>query len=245
RILFRALAPLDLERLPGTWEILWIASWFVLGAFLFFQRKVLRPRLRRHAAAFLLLGVMLVLSLIPLGFFVQASNVGPRFIVVFQPMIYILAIGAVRELVVAWPKVPKWSPRVLLAGLLVWSAWLTARAVPRIVGHPFALDREANARGEAVLAWLEEGTPYGSRVLWGPSYTLPNWLFERRLSLKDTPSKAQTWEGVTAFASQKGLVYAILDWEMVGRRQAAFSSYFEADYPYVIIKGLPPDWALI
>lgn len=245
RILFRALAPLDLERLPGTWEILWIASWLVLGAFLFSQRKVLRPRLRRHAAAFVLLGVMLVLSLIPLGFFVQASNVGPRFIVVFQPMIYIVAIGAVRELVVAWPKVPRWSPRVLLAGLLVWSAWLTARAVPRIVGHPFARDREANARGEAVLAWLEEGTPYGSRVLWGPSYTLPNWLFERRLSLKDTPSKAQTWEDVAAFARQKRLAYAILDWEMLDRRQAAFSSYFETDYPYVTIKRLPPDWALI
>jgi len=255
RILFSALAPVRLERLPKIWEMVWIASWVLLAAFLFSQRRVLRPRLKGRTVAFLLLGIMLVLSLIPLGFFVQASNVGPRFIVIFQPMIYIVTLGTIRELVVSWQSRPgasgvpssiaNWGRRLLLAGLLVWSAWSSARAMPRIEGHPFALDREANARGEAVLTWLEEGTPYGSRVLWGPSYTLPNWLFERRLSLKDTPSKVQRWEDVTAFARQKRIAYAIVDWEMLGRREAAFSTYFESDYPYVSIKRLPPDWALV
>jgi hypothetical protein len=48
--------------------------------------------------AFLVFVCSLVLSLIPLGWFVQASNVGPRFIVVFHPMIYLMALGALLTL---------------------------------------------------------------------------------------------------------------------------------------------------
>jgi hypothetical protein len=117
-------------------------------------------------------------------------------------------------------------------------------ALPEISAQPVTRDREANGRGEAVLAWLEAGTPYGTRVLWGPSYTLPNWIYEPELSLKDVPSKAVSWSDVNAFAQDRELEYAILDWEMVQRREQAFAPYFRADRPLVRIERLPPTWAV-
>ncbi|MEA3407913.1 MAG: glycosyltransferase family 39 protein, partial [Chloroflexota bacterium] len=254
RILFRALAPVASETFRGWSEAIWIVVWIGLLAFLFLQREDLAPELDFASPLFILPGFMLILSLIPLGWFVQASNVGPRFIVLFHPIIYILVIGTLHTLYSrlqtkeavppVWQSVKRWGVRGMLAGLTLWAVIGAVRAFPHIRRYPVEIDREANARGQAVLEWLENGTPYGTRVLWGPSYTLPNWIYERRLSLKDVPSKAESWQDITAFAKEEELDYAIVDWTMVQRRQEAFSPYFGFDYPYVIIKELPPTWAL-
>jgi hypothetical protein len=218
------------------------------------QREKLKPELDFASPLFLLPGFMLILSLIPLGWFVQASNVGPRFIVLFHPIIYILVIGTLHTLYTqlrtkekvssVWRTAKTRGVRGMLVGLMLWATSGAIRAFPNIERHPVKIDREANARGQAVLQWIEEGTPYGTRVLWGPSYTLPNWIYERRLSLKDVPSKAEAWQDITSFAKEEELEYAIVDWTMVKRRQGAFSPYFGFDYPYITIKELPPTWAL-
>ena len=254
RILFDTLWPGATERLTGGLELAWVLLWVALSAFLLTQARRLlaaRPLLR---PAFLIFGCSLVLSMLPLGWFVQASNVGPRFIVVFQPMIYIMALGALLTLAqqynaeraeTRWPL--PWGP-LLGAGLGVMLAWSWFTAVPVMADirrDPVAMDRAANAPGQAVLQWLDEGTPYGARVLWGPGYTLPNWLFEPQLNIRDVPSKAESWADVEADARERELAYLIVDWEMVGRRVEAFQPYFESDEPEVDIHALPPDWALM
>ncbi|MFO7917980.1 MAG: phospholipid carrier-dependent glycosyltransferase [Anaerolineae bacterium] len=259
RILFRALAPVSAlassaDAFPGQSEMVWIAAWLGLSIFLFLQRKRLKPELDLASPLFILPGFMLILSLLPLGWFVQASNVGPRFIVLFHPIIYILVIGTLYTLYSrlqaegtfspVWQKTKTWGTRGMLAGLVLWTGIGAFQAFPNISRHPVKIDREANARGQAVLEWLENGTPYGTRVLWGPSYTLPSWIYERRLSLKHVPSKAKEWQDINTFARDQRLAYAIIDWTMIQRRREAFSSYFDFDYPYVTIKEFPPTWAL-
>ncbi|MBN1400719.1 MAG: glycosyltransferase family 39 protein [Anaerolineae bacterium] len=252
RVLVVTLAPVRSEALTGAAQSVWIIAWLLLFVFLASRWRTLAADDER-ASVYLLLVVMLVGSLIPLGWwFAQASSLGPRFVFVYQPMIYIVALGSLGVLA---RSAEGWLARrmsrltlaldVLAAACLVIPALSSAAQTwPQLRPHPVAVDREANARGQAALAWLEEGTPYGTRVLWGPSYTLPNWIYERRLSLKDVPSKIDTWESLNAYAQEERLAYAILDWEMVGRRQDAFSPYFTSDYPYVAIEALPGGWAL-
>jgi len=255
RILFGALWPGQSEALRGTpWEWGWIAIWLALAGYLIAKRKAL-ARLVFLPTAFALLLAQLVLSMIPLGWFVQASNVGPRFIVVYHPMIYLLAIGSVGEMHRVWRQrqpaarfgqtLSRWAAPTLLTMLVACAGVGAAQAWPQIKPDPVALDRADNARGQAVLEWLAQSTPYGAKVLWGPSYTLPNWIYERRLSLKDVPSKSQTLADVVEYARDKDLVYALLDWEMLDRRREAFSGYFSYKYPYVIIERLPEQWALV
>jgi hypothetical protein len=129
--------------------------------------------------------------------------------------------------------------------MLIWSWYTAVPVMAEIRRDPVAIDREANAPGQAVLQWLDEGTAYGARVLWGPGYTLPNWLFEPQLNIRDVPSKAESWADVEADARERNLAYLIVDWEMVGRRVAAFQPYFESDNPRVDIHALPPGWALM
>ncbi len=204
--------------------------------------------------AFLVFVCSLVLSLIPLGWFVQASNVGPRFIVVFHPMIYLMALGALLTLAQQYNQGRAEGRRRLpwgtllgtgLGAMLIWSWYTAVPVMAEIRRDPVAIDREANAPGQAVLQWLDEGTAYGARVLWGPGYTLPNWLFEPQLNIRDVPSKAESWADVEADARERNLAYLIVDWEMVGRRVAAFQPYFESDNPRVDIHALPPGWALM
>ncbi|MFP3895679.1 MAG: ArnT family glycosyltransferase [Anaerolineales bacterium] len=259
RILFRALAPVSplassADAFPGQSEIIWLTAWLGLFIFIFSQRKRLKPELDFASPRFILPGLMLILSLIPLGWFVQASNVGPRFIVLFHPIIYILVIGTLYTLSSrlqtegtispVWQKTKAWGTPGILVGLILWAGIGAFRVFPDISGHPVKIDREANARGQAVLEWLENGTPYGTRILWGPSYTLPSWIYERRLSFKDVPSKAKEWQDINAFAEDQRLDYAIVDWTMIQRRQEAFSPYFDFDYPYITIVEFPPTWAL-
>lgn len=259
RILFRTLAPvsalaLSPDAFPGQTEIIWIVFWLGLLVFLFSQRKKLKPELDFASPLFILPIFMLILSLIPLGWFVQASNVGPRFIVLFHPIIYILVIGTLYTLysrlqaqgMIApiWQKIRTWGTRGMLAGLVLWGGMGAFQAFPNLRRHPVQIDREANTRGQAVLEWLENGTPYGTRVLWGPSYTLPSWIYERRLSFKYIPSKATEWQDINAFAEAERLDYAIIDWTMIERRREALSTYFDVDYPYITIRDFPPTWAL-
>ena len=252
RILLGALAPVRQGLLIGLGEWLWAVAWLLTGAALLWRRKELAAASEVIGPAYLLLGAMLVASMIPLGWFVQASNVGPRFVVVFQPMIYILALGSARALALrdAGGGVRHLAAlrmvRALAFGMLaIASVLVSAQVWAEVRRDPAEIDRRANKRGQEVLEWLASGTPYGTRVLWGPSYTLPNWIYERRLSLKDVPSKAQDWEAIQEYARDSRLAYAILDWEMVQRRQEAMSPYFVSDYPYVEMRQLPSDWALV
>jgi 4-amino-4-deoxy-L-arabinose transferase-like glycosyltransferase len=252
RITFRALAPFDPDRLiGGPAEVAWILTWLALLGFLAWRwRRIALGLGTVWPSAYMLFGSMLVASLIPLGWFVQASNVSPRFIVVFTPLLYILLFGALRAWVQSWPAA---APRAragavangALSLMVIASLGLGARDLPHLSADPIRVDREANARPQAVLEWIASGTPYGTRVLWGPSYTLPNWIYVRHVSFKDVPSSARTWEAVEAFARDGKLVYALLDWEMVSRRPGSFDPYFSISYPWVIIHHLPPNWALM
>jgi hypothetical protein len=254
RILFDALWLGTTERLAGGLELAWVLFWLALSVFLLTRARRLlaaKPMLR---PAFLVFVCSLVLSLIPLGWFVQASNVGPRFIVVFHPMIYLMALGALLTLAQQYNQGRAEGRRRLpwgtllgtgLGAMLIWSWYTAVPVMAEIRRDPVAIDREANAPGQAVLQWLDEGTAYGARVLWGPGYTLPNWLFEPQLNIRDVPSKAESWADVEADARERNLAYLIVDWEMVGRRVAAFQPYFESDNPRVDIHALPPGWALM
>ncbi len=253
RILFDALGPISPDAFRGTvGEKVWIALWLGLLVLFWQKRRLICAQWGHLALAFWLFLGMLIFSLIPLGWFVQASNVGPRFIILFHPMIYLFTLDALGAIGGQWiagrerlRNLTAKVPLALGAGLALWAGVSAGRAWPQIRAHPVTIDREANTRGQAVLEWLEEGTPYGTKVLWGPSYTLPNWLYERRLSLKDIPSKVQNLEDITAYAREKRLVYAILDWEVVSRRAEAFAGYFTPEYPWVIIERLPEKWALV
>lgn len=253
RILVDALGPISPDVFRGTVaEKAWIALWLGLLALLWQKRRPIQGQWGRLSPAFWLFLGMLICSLIPLGWFVQASNVGPRFIILFHPMVYFFTLGALGTVARRWiaskerlTRLGQKAPFVWGVGLALWASISAGRAWPQIRAHPVSIDREANARGQAVLEWLAQSTPYGTRVLWGPSYTLPNWLYERRLSLKDVPSKVQNVNDIAAYARDKKLAYAILDWEVVSRRESAFAGYFIPEYPWVIIEQLPASWALV
>ena len=246
------------DRISGTRWHIWLAVWLVMGLVLAIalvvRWRMVRERFRACAPAYWLLSVMLVLTILPLGWFMQASEFGPRFVVVFHPMGYIAVLGALWMALmpetsdggvtgIRAPVGMFWLTLVPLCGLALWAGVLGWRDLPHISRHPVAVDRRANERPQAVLDWIERGKPRGTRVMWGPSYTLPNWIYEGRLAFKDLPSAAQNWDDVAAFGLNEKTAYAILDWEMAQRRDEALSAYFTDDYPWVVTDSLPPAWA--
>lgn len=247
--------PYDMDAVRWRlWAVVWGALVLLCAVGMARHWRAARERVRARAPAYWLLLVMGLLTLLPLGWFMQASEFGPRFVVVYHPMIYIAFLGALWMAwapAESWPEATQtaapsplfWVSLVPLVGLAAWSGVLAWRDVPHLSQNPVAEDREANARPQAVLQWLDDGTPRGTRVLWGPSYTLPNWLYEGALGFKDLPSKAEAWEDVVAYAREEGTAYAVVDWEMAQRRDEALGGYFRDDYPWVVTEALPPGWA--
>ena len=254
RLLFRTLGYWPDDVLIGSLELAWIVLWAAAVAFLIFQRRRLNAHWGDARPALLLFLGMLIISLVLLGWYMEGSNIDSRFLMVFHPMIYLLAVGGLstafrawlgdKDRAGVWRGILIWGDAVVMGGILLASCVSAVQALPHIEGRPFAEDVQANERGQAVLAWLEASTPHGTRVIWGPSYTLPSWIYERRLSLKDVPSRVRSWAEIESFAESEEASYAIVDWEMAQRRQQAFSAYFDFDYPYVVVKKYPPGWAL-
>ncbi len=178
-------------------------------------------------------------------------TIGPRYMLPLAPILYLLLVdfldSAAKDFLKRLPsggkRLPLAMPLILYALLALWLS-LTGVEAAKHVGNPFQTDRLHNSDGDMVLSWLAEGTERGTKVIWGPCYTLPNWRYEGELDFKSIPKDLTTWRDFMDFVKGEGAHYAILDWEMFVRREQLLSPYFAKEEMRIGFETLPPGWAL-
>ena len=203
---------------------------------------------RDHKERFIFTGVLFVLSYLLFSWYVKVSA-APRFLLPLAPILYLLSADLVCG--AAKRRLPIKGRRAALAGrfafyacLALWLSFTSVVAAKSMFEDPFQTDRLRNSDGDSVLSWLEEGTERGTKVIWGPCYTLPNWRYEGQLDFKSIPKDLTSWEDFMAFIEENNARYVILDWETFARREELLSQYFGREGNKITFQTLPPGWAL-
>jgi hypothetical protein len=197
---------------------------------------------------FIFTGVLFVLSYLLFSWGVKVMA-APRFLLTLAPILYLLIADLVcgvvkRRLPIRGRKAALAGRFALYACLALWLSFTSVEAARHIFEDPFQTDRLRNSDGDRVLSWLEEGTEKGTKVIWGPCYSLPNWRYEGELSFKSIPKDLTSWEDFMAFVEEKDARYVILDWETFARREELLSQYFDREGDRITFQSLPPGWAL-
>ena len=182
--------------------------------------------------------------------------VAPRFTVPLAPIVYLFATDLIQRLGRALsnrfisPGNGRGKAIALIgyvafyASLACWASLSGVEAARHVLGDPFEADRLRNADREEVLLWLEREVGKDTPIIWGPSYSLPNWIYEGKLRFKAIPSDITTWEAFAAYLAEKEAGYVLLDCETVWRREALLGRYFAREGAKISFQSLPPGWAL-
>lgn len=205
---------------------------------------------RDEKEKFIFTGVLFALSYLLFSWYIRVSA-APRFLLPLAPILYLLianlVCGAAKSISKRLPLGGKRAASVgysaFYACLVLWFAFTAAEAAKHIE-NPFQTDRLRNSNGDRVLSWLAEGAERGTKIIWGPCYTLPNWRYEDELSFKSIPKDLASWEDFVAFIGEEEARYVILDWEMFVRRKPLLSQYFDKRGMNIDFQALPPEWAL-
>lgn len=112
--------------------------------------------------------------------------------------------------------------------------------------NPFRSDVEQNAGGDEVLAWLmSNANERPVRMLYGPSKSLGIWRYVDIISHENLPSDLRTWNEVADFIEEQRLTWAIVDFDLVDRRQELLGDYFSLDGEKANLVQPPPGWELV
>jgi 4-amino-4-deoxy-L-arabinose transferase-like glycosyltransferase len=115
-----------------------------------------------------------------------------------------------------------------------------------VLEDPFRWDREQNADADALLRWLlsrEANRPV--RLLSGPGWTLPFWMYEEEFAPEDIPSGLEGWDQLAAFVSENDLSWVVVDADMLERRPDLLGKYFSLENEDLVLQELPPGWKFV
>lgn len=240
-------AALPWGRRAGPWQISpWWGALFLGGLAAMTAYGVRRarrdPRLARVACA----GALFLLFTLLFAWYAQVY-VAPRFLMPLVPILYLLCLEGAQWLG-RWLRGPqalrRWAYLSLTLGVAAWLGWGSRGALRQLGQDPFLLDRERNAAAEELLAWLEGETAPGTDILWGPSDSLPSWRYEGAFDFREFPSDMADWEELRAYVQAREARYAIVDDQTVIRRKGLLEPFFDIQDGRVLLKAIPPGWAL-
>jgi 4-amino-4-deoxy-L-arabinose transferase-like glycosyltransferase len=135
---------------------------------------------------------------------------------------------------------------VAVLALVATSNGIVRRIREGELRSPFRSDMEQNAGGDEVLAWLlSNADEEPVRVLYGPSKSLGIWRYVDIISHENLPSDLQTWSEAADFIEEQRLSWAIVDFDLVDRRQGLLGDYFSLDGRKANLVQAPPGWVLV
>lgn len=250
------------RTLEPPWRALLVITVLAAGGWLLlFQRDAVSRAGRTYR-------VTLLLSLFFFGLFYLFSAwyarvlIESRFLIPLLGPAYILLAAAVvgtARLLRMWllslaksgrsVRIVRWLFGTAVALLVVWAVgWLiqtTRIDWWSMTVNPFESDRSANAQPEALLRWLVHDKPDGpTRVVFGPSKSLPLWKFPARFGFAIIPVGVDTWPKMEAFLAETRPDYLIIDSDTARRRRTALSRFFGYTDGGIEIKQMPVDWPL-
>jgi hypothetical protein len=96
-----------------------------------------------------------------------------------------------------------------------------------------------------IVNWISLDTPNDEvLVVFGPSKSLPLWKFPARFTFERLPDEVNNWPAMDRYVQTQTPDYIIIDDDTARRRRQALSDYFQRDNELVVIKQIPPGWAL-
>jgi len=206
-------------------------------------------RIHRHRA--LATGIMVGMFYLFYAWFAPVSLV----VRYSLPLVPILYLAASRGLVglADWTEVyiqlpTCWKDRGgLVLGALLWTSiggwtvidgWRVCQPL-----NPYASDRAANRAAGVVVSWLNDRAgQQGFKVLWGPSHTLPKWMFRPQVERQPIPSDLERWDQLEDFTAREGFRYIVLDRKMYKRREPLLSRYLDKNGAIILFRQIPPGW---
>lgn len=218
---------------------------------LFLRRREIIAYLRAHRHRALATSIMVGMFYLLYAWFAPVSLV----VRYSLPLVPILYLAASRGLVglVGWVKVHTqlpmcWKDRgSLVFGALLWTSiggWAAVdgwQAFRRF--DPYASDRAANRAAGAVVSWLNGQVGQQElKILWGPSHTLPKWMFLPQIERQPIPSDLQRWDQFEDLITRESFRYIVLDRKMYKRRESLLSQYLDKNGAIILFWQIPPGW---
>ena len=218
---------------------------------LFLTRRELAVYLRTHRHRALATSILVGMFYLFYAWLAPVSLVA-RYPLPLVPIIYLASskglVGLANWTRAHAPLAVCWSKRgSLVLGSLLWIAiggWAVIdgrRAYQPL--DPYASDRAANCAAGAVVSWLnEQAGKHELKILWGPSHTLPKWMFLPQIEYQAIPSDLESWEQLEDFIARQGFRYIVLDRKMYKRRESLLSQYLDKNGATILFRQIPSGW---
>jgi len=251
-VMAECLLPGPRERLLALLREGWL--WPILAGTvvaLALTRRDVSAYLRAHRHRTLATAIMVGMFYPIYAWFAPVSLV-VRYSLPLVPILYLMASRGLVGLT-DWAKVhiqlpAHWKERGgLVLGALLWASvggwtavdgWRVFRPL-----DPYASDRAANQAAGAVVSWLNDRAgQQGINVLWGPSHTLPKWMFLPQVERQPIPSDLEHWEQLEDFIAREGFHYIVLDRKMYKRRESLLSQSLDKNGATILFQQIPPGW---
>lgn len=130
-------------------------------------------------------------------------------------------------------------------GWLINTTWIDRWS---LTVDPFESDYRANVAAKNMVSRLvQKGSPTGPvRVIFGPSKSLPLWMFPRRFSVDRIPVDVDTWPLLAAWLRKEPPDFIVVDSDTARRRRRALSEFFAYNeaQDFITVRQIPPGWML-